>query len=217
MLKLSTATEERGKMTDTLIQTNIRQRILACANFRDFLSENAHLNVAIKDGEAADYADDCEQLSAWFGNALSVREKLQILSLYRGLKCPMPHVDSELIGVVIEFGNEFGIDALAVYSDLQGAWYSGRDRSLMEVDLSVGARAAYQRFRDAVSRAIQHCVPHPTEIPPPPPPGYIAISFLSERGIAYALGASRDIAVDGISGPIVYLALAIRELVLGTS
>lgn len=204
-------------MTGTIINANLRRRILACADLADFLAEKTHLEMRTGDRKGAEFAGDCERFMAWFGDASSVREKLQILSLCRERRYPTPLVGGgELLGVVIELGNEFGVDALAVYSDLQGAWYSGRDSTLTEVDLSAGSRVAYQQLRDVVNRGMQHCMPHPTEIPLPPPPGYTVISFLSESGIAYALGSSRDMASDGISGPIIYSALAIRKLILGS-
>ena len=202
-------------MTGAIINADMRRRIFGCANLADFLAEKTHLEMRERDCKEAEFAGDCERFRAWFGDVSSVREKLQILSLYRERCCPTPLVGSgEPLGVVIEFGNEFGVDALAVYSDLQGAWYSGRDRTLTEVDLSAGSRGEWQKLRDAVSRGMQSCIPHPTEIPSPPPPGYTVISFLSERGVAYALGASRDMASDGICGPIIYSALSIRKLIL---
>ncbi len=202
-------------MTGAIINADMRRRIFGCANLADFLAEKTHLEMRARDCKGAEFASDCERFRAWFGDVSSVREKLQILSLYRERRCPTPLIGSgEPMGVVIEFGNEFGVDALAVYSDLQGSWYSGRDRTLTEVDLSAGSRGDCQKLRDAVNRGMQNCIPHPTEIPSPPPPGYTVISFLSERGVAYALGASRDMASDGISGPIIYSALSIRKLIL---
>ena len=147
---------------------------------------------------------------------MTVREKIQISTLCRENECLIIGKDkNKFTGVAIEFGTEFGVDALAVYSDLKGAWYSGKDSSLVEFDLSGHPHSVCQQLRVAVNRGVQHAIPHPTQVPSTPPPGYIVISFLSIYGIAYALGASRDMASDGIAGPIIHAGLIIRKMILG--
>lgn len=180
------------------------------------MSEDSDLGTALKESKIKSSNDLCERLKDLFDSAGSVREKIQILTLCRDKNCPMPDVSREqLIGVVIEFATEFGVDALAVYSDLQGAWYDGKENSLLEFVVSDRKQSVYQQLRDAITHGIQKATSHPTDVPPPPPPGYILISFLSANGIAFGMGASRDLASDNVGGPIIHAALELRKIILG--
>lgn len=203
-------------MTTNIIKVNLRKRLLCCADLEEFISENSNLDTIVKDNKNTDRNDICRQLATMLDMAGSVREKIQIFTLSREKNCPIPDVSREQVrGVVIEFGTEFGVDALAVYSDLQGAWYCGKNNSLLEFIISEHEQPLYQRLREAVDRGIQQATSHPTDVPAPPPPGYILISFLSTIGIAFGMGVSRDLASDNIAGPIIHAALGLRKIILG--
>lgn len=118
------------------------------------------------------------------------KKKIQVLRFFRENNCRVSEEnDDKLKAVIIEFGNEFGIDAFAVYSDLEVTWYSGADNTLLEFIISKDAHPVYDQFWYAADRGSQQAISHPTEIPPLPPSGCILISFLSKDGIAFGMGA----------------------------
>jgi hypothetical protein len=197
------------------IKTDMRKRLLCCASLADFIQENSNFGLIVKDAEIEEKSDLCGKFAAMFDVARSVREKIQVLTFFREKNCRIPDVnDEQLKAVVIEFGNEFGVDALAVYSDSQVAWYSGKDNALLEFEISKDVHPAYDQLWGAADRGSQHAISHPTEIPTLPPPGYILISFLSKNGIAFGTGASRDIASDSVTGPLIHAALGLRKVAL---
>lgn len=197
-------------MKVNFVKSNLRERLLCCASLEDFWAEHCNLN-----NKTADHDNICKRLTTIFNTTDSAREKIQIIFLCRQMNCPIPNENNEkLKGIVIEFGTESGVDALAVYSDLSGAWFSGKDKRLLEFSISGHAQTVYQQLRDAADRGSQHATSNFADMPMPPPPGYISIIFLSENGIAFGIGASRDIASDRFGGPIIHFALQLRKIIL---
>jgi hypothetical protein len=199
-----------NEMTKNIVRINLRERLLCRSSLEDFMLEESSLN----DGVAGNTI--CERLSAAFNATENAQEKIQLLYLFRKENCKIPGAsDKKYNGIVIEFGTNSGVDALAVYSDLQGGWFSGKDNNLLEFAISGHAESVYRQLRDAADRAILQTTSHPTDVPGPPPPGNILINFLSETGISFGGGASRDVASDRFGGPIIHAALQLRKLVLG--
>lgn len=200
-------------MKSKAIKTNLRERLLCRSSFEDFMAEYSGSNDYYVDGGSA-----CEQLKIVSFKAEHVREKIQLFYLFRKENCETPDFgDKDISGIVIEFGTNSGVDALAVYSDLRGAWFSGENNSLSEFIISGHAVPVYKQLRDAADRRVLHTASDPSDVPSPPPPGFILMSFLSKSGISFGGGASRDVASDRFGGPIIHAALQMRKLILGVN
>ena len=196
------------------MKVNLRSRMLCCENFDDFVLGYSSGYGLPRDLYADDEAVHCRPLGAMLETSKSLRETLQILYICRLKKCPPAHpTNGEPLGVVVEFGVESGVDGLAIYFDGHGSWFESKTNSMLEFAIAADSEAPYDAIRSAVHRARDKAIPDPVNVPPPPAPGHMLVSLLSDRGIAFAQGLSRDLATDNLTGPIVHAALAMRKKV----
>lgn len=125
------------------IYTNLRERLLCTLD----ASETYAL---IKGPEAAPAQPLSQyEISAVMNEApyeSSTQRRLQSLHLLLDSKDAPVGGKGEDIGVVVEFGVESGIDALAAYSDGVTAWFNSADGSLTEATLNTGAKQACENL-----------------------------------------------------------------------
>src|SRR4051794_20649929 len=117
----------------SLVQINLRRRLLCAATWEDILQEQPQLAWL---SDVSDKAQRCRGLQeALAVVSADVREKLQLISLMRGMGCPVPNdIGGDLASAVIEFAGENGVDALAAYSDYKAGWFDEARNRFLEVE-----------------------------------------------------------------------------------
>ena len=119
-------------------------------------------------------------------------------------------------GVVVEFGAENGTDAFAGYSDGTAAWYDSATSKMVEVELKGESGVNLDSILLAAKKISDVAKPS-NSLPLQPSAGFALISLINAEGISFGLGQSREMAVDGICGPIIKGALTIRKEILSLS
>lgn len=194
----------------TQIFANLRKRLLCTLDANDV--------AMLAKGEAAtESAASPQEIKVALGlapYASASQRQLQTLRLL-GRQVGAHDCDSSKhIGVVVEFGVEYGTDALAAFSDGVAAWFDAASGTLTEATLSGDAKQACQSLIEAGIR-IQEVTGSPSwDTPPPPAAGFACISLIDEMGISYGMGAMRDLASDGYGGPIIHWALNLRNVIM---
>lgn len=139
------------------------------------------------------------------------------LALSSYLRETAPSIDlgflDGLRGVVVEFGVEGGTDVFAGYSGGVAAWYDNASSKMVEVELKGKSRINLDGILLAAKK-ISDVATASNALPLQPSAGFALISLINADGISFGLGASREMAVDGICGPIIQGALAIRKEIL---
>lgn len=192
------------------IDVDLRKRLLCIGSLDEYIGEYVG-------GFAVGRTDEeiCDFLCREAISANSVRQRTHLNRLARHYSCAeFENVHYSLSGVVIEFGMGAGVDALGVYLDGNAAWYDATTRKLLDVTFSENQKNLFDKLFSAAQTASRIARVVPGEVPGPPEVGSILISFIVTDGIAYCGGPARNVASDGVAGPIVNYALEVRKLIL---
>lgn len=194
-----------------IIEENIREYLL-CRPDIDSFCEN-HISFDLQKS-SSNQSLFLSQMQREFDSTNSVREKLSMCFLLRKYfaSCHLTN-SSHLKGVVIEFGVANGVDTFAAYSDGSAAWYESSKAKLIEVNLQNEGKDQLDKLFLTVAEVIKVAQPS-VVIPTFPPPGFALISIIGAEGISFGAGASRDMASDALSGPLIRSALEIRQMIL---
>lgn len=194
-----------------IIQVNLRDRMLCCGSVEEFCLDFPGLSDFFARNKQS---SSLSKITPDLIKNMSARDLLNLHRLLRLHDKPVLS-DNKQLGVIVEFGMEYGVDSLSLYSDAQGGWYSSLEKKMIEFSLREKSVELFDKFFAAAHRGVSHSKPHPTYIPPPPQPNNIQINFVSAMGNSYALGPSRSVASDGIAGPIIYYAIEMQKILLG--
>lgn len=162
-----------------------------------------------------DHDDNSSEVKSYL-DSLTDRDKLAAFFKCRMDDAKSKHISQhKLLGVVVEFGVETGVDAFAAYSDGVVYWYDSTLSKMLEVQMCGVGKDKVDEALLAATKIADASKPS-FGIPNPPQPGFALIALITEDGIYYGLGASRDLASSPISAPIIKSALQIRKDILSS-
>ena len=144
----------------------------------------------------------------------NVRGRLRILRALRQHNDGLPDAlaTDQSLGVVVEFGQEYGVDAIAVYSDAHVFFFDGNKQRLFEGLLKDNMRPSLDLVLAAARQIIRSgMVEAQKDLPESPPPGIGLIGIVSKDGLAFGAGKTLDLAADENSKPIIRGVLEIRQ------
>ena len=145
---------------------------------------------------------DVKNLQA-LANSPTAETRLRILA-FNALK--QQHIapkKKELLGVIIEFGLEHGLDTLAAYKDLRVRYINHSGKLIMRETHTPAIDPKIRKLFQEVQPIIEKIGPWGKPRLAPPPAGQMRLTFLVSDGLYFGEGTMRDLGHSPLAGPVV--------------
>lgn len=125
---------------------------------------------------------------------------------------PPPEKAKQVLGTVLEYGLEGGLDLVAAYTDHNARYYNHSGRACIWLE---GGDGSLNERIDALLAASAEVVrvigPWDQERPAAPPQGAVRISFITPSGLHFGQGRMDSFARDPMAGPVIYAAFQLMQ------
>jgi hypothetical protein len=174
---------------------------------------------ARKLAEAGDKQNAIEALEKLVGMpGLESRAYLQAWHFIRGLGgMPPPDVAKEVLGVVVEYGVNKGLDLLAAYSDHRARYWNFAGSGIVWDIPNGPLNELIDDLLKTGAEVVQHIGPWDKARPPAPAQGMVRLNLLTPSGLHFGEGPFGPMSNDPLGGAVIAKATRLMQELMKTA
>jgi hypothetical protein len=143
---------------------------------------------------------------------LESRHYAQAWHLLRGLGVqPPPHLQKELLGVVVEVAMDGGVDLLAAYADRSARYYNFSGSGVVWERPNPSLDPLIDALLDAGRAIVVHIGPWEGPRRPPPTAGQVRLNMLTPGGLCFGEGPFEALSGDPMGGRLIHAATELMQ------
>lgn len=147
----------------------------------------------------------------------TIESRIRALAFERLREAKAPVPARILLGVVVEYPLEQGLDVLGVFQDGRVRYINQTGKLAVFEALPASLRGKHQTLIKASGAAIGRIGPWDEARLPPPGPGLVRLTFLASDGLYFGEGPPAAISQDAIGGPVLRAATELLLAIVDAS